>query len=147
MAYKIIIENNKSDKASVNYLLQNYSELRVANRVLKEKVMEIFGIDQKYKLAFDMVRIKGLKRGEDEIKVGKKAITLIKLKTTARYLPESPKGFVFVAGDDMRLAKRLKNFEFCFVCLNRQSRQATFVNLDELNQLIKNKRIKYEINL
>jgi len=142
---RIIIGNNKSDKAGINYILQNYSDMRVANKELRDQVMELFNIDRKHSLSFNMVRIRGLKRNQLEINTKKSDITLIKLRTSARYLPENPRGFTFGLGDEFKLAKKLKNFEFCFVSLHPRSRSAVFVKLDELNRLIKNKRVQVSL--
>jgi len=145
--HTITIGYNRSDKASVNYILQNNSEMRVGNRELKAQVMEIFGLDRKFRFSFDMVKFKGLKMGEEVVRVKKKDITLVKIRTTARHLPDFPHGFHFSTNKlDMELAKN-KYFEFCFVCLHAQSRSAVFLDLAELNSLIKKKRIKYEIGL
>ena len=133
---KITIGNNKSDKLGINYLLQNYNDLRVANKELKAQMMEVFGIKNRF--SFDIVRINGLKRDQSEINVSKKDITLIKVSTTARYLPESPVGSVINRFE----APIQNNFEFCFVCINPKSRSAVFVKYPELKTLVDEKKVK-----
>jgi hypothetical protein len=73
----------------------------------------------------------------------------VELKTTKKYLPESPKGFFFGATEnEFNFGKALGDkFRFCFVCLNERSPSHAMLTVDELELLIRTRRIQFQINL
>ena len=74
---------------------------------------------------------------------------LVELKTTRKYLPESPKGFFFGATEnEFKLAAELGDrYHFCFVCLHPDSLGYSLLGLSELEPMIRTKRTQYQINL
>lgn len=76
-------------------------------------------------------------------------IFFIELKTTKKFLPENPKGFFFGATEnEFNFGKILgERFRFCFVCLNESSLSYKLLTINELEKIIKNKRIQFQINL
>lgn len=76
-------------------------------------------------------------------------ITLIELKTTKKKLINLPSGFFFGATEsEFALATQLGNqYKFCFISLHIESSNYVLLTLEELNKIIKTKRIQYQINL
>ena len=74
---------------------------------------------------------------------------MVELKTTKKYLPENPKGFFFGATEnEFNFGKILGNrFRFCFVSMNERGSSFALLTIEELEAIIKNKRIQYQINL
>jgi hypothetical protein len=74
---------------------------------------------------------------------------LIELKCTRAFLPNNPKGFFFGATqNEFDFGERLgEKFRFCFVCLNEQSLSHALLSVPELEQIIRTRRIQYQINL
>lgn len=85
----------------------------------------------------------------NEIELNKNNICLIELKTTKKKLIDNPKGFFFGATkNEFDLAKELGiYYRFCFVSLHNESKGYCVLTLDEVENLIKTKRIQYQINL
>lgn len=112
--------------------------------------MEMLAIDRKYSRAFDLVMIPGHTNLEKVIELRKvEDIILIELKTTKKKLMNLPRGFFFGATEsEFALANQLGcQYKFCFVSLHPESAKYTLLTLDELNSIIKTKRIQYQINL
>jgi hypothetical protein len=76
-------------------------------------------------------------------------IILIELKVTKKFLPMSPKGFFFGATEnEFKFGELLGDrFRFCFVCLHPGSISHVLLSIDELEKLIRTRRIQYQINL
>jgi len=91
----------------------------------------------------------GKKVNSDFLKTYLEDIIFIELKTTKKYLPENPKGFFFGATEnEFNFGKILKDkFLFCFVTLNEKGSSFVLLSIDELDKIIRNKRIQYQINL
>ena len=72
----------------------------------------------------------------------------MELKTTKKKLPNNLNGFFFGATEnEFNLAKLLGNqYLFCFVCLHSESMSYKFMRLYEMEEMIKTKRIQYQIN-
>jgi hypothetical protein len=76
-------------------------------------------------------------------------ITLVELKTTKKKHNNLPNGFFFGATEsEFSIAKQLGDaYMFCFVSLHEESKGFVMLTLDQLNKIIKTKRIQYQINL
>lgn len=112
--------------------------------------MDILGIDKKYARAFDLILIPGHTNLEQVIQFQRaEDIILVELKTTKKKLVNLPSGFFFGATEsEFALAKQLGcRYKFCFVSLHIESKNYVLLTLDELNNIIKTKRIQYQINL
>ena len=102
--------------------------------------------------SFDLIyisKLAGSKFQADTLETSLDEILFIELKTTKKFLPENPKGFFFGATEnEFKFAKLLGDkFRFCFVCLNEKSLSHSVLMLDELESIIKSKRIQYQINI
>ena len=76
-------------------------------------------------------------------------ITLIEIKSTKKKLENNPYGFFFGATEnEFDIALKLGNkYKFCFVCLHPDTTNYVTLTTKELDKIIKNKRIQYQINL
>jgi hypothetical protein len=74
---------------------------------------------------------------------------LVELKTTKKYLPNNPRGFFFGATEnEFNFGEILGDkFRFCFVSLHEKGSSFALLTIEELDLIIRNKRIQYQINL
>ena len=151
-SFSITLSNNRTEKEGINYLLGLNVGFILPDINSRIEVMQILKLDKKFFKAFDLILIKGI----DSIELDKKTIEthindliLIELKTTKKLLPNSPKGFFFGATqNEFDIGHFLGDqFRFCFVCLNEQTRSYKLLSIPELEQIIRNKRVQYQINL
>lgn len=112
--------------------------------------MELLKIDKKFSRAFDLILIPGHTNLEKIIELDQTSdIILVELKTTKKRLDNNPRGFFFGATEnEFDLAKKFEDkFRFCFVSLHPESKSYKLLTLGELNNIIKTKRVQYQINL
>jgi hypothetical protein len=149
-SYTITIDNNKSEKEALSFLI--WSDINFINpdKDSRKIILEMLGIDKKYSRAFDLIMIPGHTNLEQVIELKKvEDIILIELKTTKKKLINLPRGFFFGATEsEFSLANQLgDSYKFCFVSLHSESSKFVLLTLEELNKIIKTKRIQYQINL
>lgn len=149
-SYTITINNNKSEKEAIAFLISSDINFLNPDKMSRKIIMEMLGIENKYSRAFDLIMIPGHTNLEQVFKLKKiEEIVLVELKTTKKKLPNLPNGFFFGATEsEFALAKHLGNsYKFCFVSLHIESAKFVLLTLEELNKIIKTKRIQYQINL
>ncbi len=149
-SYTITLDNNKSEKEALSFLLESDVNFLNPDKESRKIIMEMLAIDKKYARAFDLILIPGHTNLEQVIQLNKiEDIILIELKTTKKKLMNLPSGFFFGATEsEFTLAKQLgSQYQFCFVSLHNESKKFVLLTLDELNKIIKTKRIQYQINL
>lgn len=149
-SYKITLENNVSEKEAINYLLKTDLNFINPDKTSRKLIFESIGIDKKYSKSFDLILIPGFTNLVEIIELENfNQITFVELKTTKKYLPELPKGFFFGATqNEFDFAEKLGDrFKFCFVSLHDANKSFKLLSLKELENLIKTKRIQYQINL
>ncbi|MEO6327488.1 MAG: hypothetical protein ABIO55_01075 [Ginsengibacter sp.] len=151
-SFYITLKNNKTEKEGINYLLSLNHGFVLPDISSRIEIMRVLNLEKKFARAFDLVLIKGI----DTIELDKNIIethandlTLIELKTTKKFLPNNPQGFFFGATqNEFDIGHFLcDQFRFCFVCLNERSSSYKLLSIPELEQIIRNKRIQYQINL
>ena len=150
LSYTITLDNNKSEKEAISFLIESDVNFLNPDKESRKIILEIMGIDKRYARAFDLIMIPGHTNLEDVIQFRRKEeILLVELKTTKKKLVNFPLGFFFGATEsEFQLAKQLGNqYKFCFVSLHNDSKSFALLTLDELNRIIKTKRIQYQINL
>jgi hypothetical protein len=149
-SYTITLENNKSEKEALSFLIDSDLNFLNPDKESRKIIMKIMGIEKKYARAFDLIRIPGHTSLERiiELKLTDEII-LVELKTTKKKLVNLPYGFFFGATEsEFELAKQLGNkYEFCFVSLHADSKKYALLTLDKLNEIIKTKRVQYQINI
>ena len=149
-SYTITLENNKSEKEAIDFLLKSNSEFICPDKDSRKKLLEIFNIDSKYSRAFDLILIAGHTNLEEVIQLESlDDVVFVELKTTKKKLPNLPKGFFFGATQsEFEIAEQLgEKYQFCFVSLHPESNGYKLVSLEKLKTLIRSKRIQYQINL
>ncbi len=150
-SYSITLENNKSEKEAINYLLETDSRFLLPDKISRQKIIEILNIDKKYSRAFDLIILNSQERqnGDELNIISPQDVILVELKTTKKKLLNLPLGFFFGATQsEFDLATQLGDrYRFCFVSLHTESKGFQLLSLNELNKLIKTKRIQYQINL
>jgi len=149
-SYTITLDNNKSEKEALAFLIASDVNFLNPDKEGRKIIMEMLGIDKKYARAFDLILIPGHTNLEQVIQLKRvEDIVLVELKTTKKKLMKLPSGFFFGATEsEFALAKQLgSRYKFCFVSLHTESTGFVLLTLDELNKIIKTKRIQYQINL
>mgnify|MGYP000226899621 CR=1 FL=1 len=150
-SFVITISNNKTEKEGVAYLLENYLGFFQVTKESRKEILTLLNLDLKYSKAFDVIYIPNLEKIEltsNHLKTYLEDIILVELKTTKKFLPNNPKGFFFGATEkEFEFATILgKKFRFCFVCLNENSKSMSMQTLEDLERLIKLKRVQFQIH-
>jgi hypothetical protein len=149
-SYTLTLDNNKSEKEAINFLIQSNMEFLNPDKESRKFIMEKMNIPSKFSRAFDLIMIRGRNNKLQNIELSNfEELTLIELKTTKKKLPNLPKGFFFGATEsEFQLARLMKDkYKFCFVSIHKDSLSYSLLTLDELDKIIKTKRIQYQINL
>lgn len=149
-SYTITLENNKSEKEAIEFLLKSDSKFISPDKISRKKLLELFKIDPKYARAFDLLLIPGHTNLEEIIELESlEDVTFVELKTTKKKLPNLPKGFFFGATQsEFDVAELLgEKYLFCFVSLHPETMKYSLISLIELNKIIRTKRVQYQINL
>ena len=151
-SFKLTLSNNVTEKQGINYLVEEQTGFFKIDKLMKKELLDKVNIPHNFLQSFDMVyipKLKGIEFEKDYIETHLDEILFIELKTTKKYLPENPKGFFFGATEnEFNFGKLLGDrFRFCFVCLNEKSPSFALLTIEELEKIIRNRRIQYQINL
>lgn len=149
-SYTITLENNRSENEALNFLLESDVNFLNPTKESRKLILELLKIDKKYIRAFDLILIPGHTNLEEIIELNKpEEIVLVELKTTKKKHINLPYGFFFGATEsEFSIATQLgEAYRFCFVSLHEDSKGFVMLTLDQLNKIIKKKRIQYQINL
>ncbi|WP_412559473.1 hypothetical protein [Winogradskyella sp. MIT101101] len=151
-SFKLTLSNNVTEKQGINYLIEEHTGFFKIDKETKKLLLDKVGVPYNYLQSFDMVyipKLKGIEFEKEYIETHLDEILFIELKTTKKYLPENPKGFFFGATEnEFNFGKLLGDrFRFCFVCLNEKSPSYVMLTIKELEKIIRNKRIQFQINL
>lgn len=151
-SFVLTLSNNVTEKEGVNYLIENHTGFFKIDLARKRELLDLLNMSHKFLQAFDLIYVPemvGKVADTNFIQTYLEDIILVELKTTKKYLPENPKGFFFGATENefnfgILLGDR---FRFCFVCLNEKSLSFALLTTQELEGIIKNRRIQFQINL
>ncbi|WGD35472.1 hypothetical protein [Olleya sp. YS] len=151
-SFKLTLSNNVTEKEGIRYMLEKQTGFFKIDLPMKKTLLDILELPYSFKQSFDMIyipKLKGIKFKEDYIETHLDEIQFIEIKTTKKFLPENPKGFFFGATEnEFNFAKLVGDrFRFCFISLHPDSFSYCLLKMDELESIIKNKRIQYQINL
>jgi hypothetical protein len=151
-SFVLTLSNNVTEKEGINFLIENYTGFLKIDLATKKELLDLLKIEHRFLQAFDLIYVPemvGKVVDAGFIQIYLDDIILIELKTTKKYLPENPKGFFFGATEnEFNFGKILgSRFRFCFVSLNEKGSSYAFLTLEELEGMIKNRRIQYQINL
>jgi len=148
----LTLSNNITEKEGIVFLLNNHTGFFKIDLKTKKELLDLLKIERRYLQSFDLIYIPdmvGKTILSDFLHTYLEDIIFIELKTTKKYLPNNPKGFFFGATEnEFNFGKMLGNkFLFCFVTLNEKAPSFVLLSIDELDKIIRNKRIQYQINL
>ncbi|PHS66848.1 MAG: hypothetical protein COB12_05285 [Flavobacterium sp.] len=151
-SFTLTLSNNITEKEGVLFLLDNHTGFFKIDLDTKKELLDLLKIERRYLQSFDLIYVPemvGKTINSDFLKTYLEDIIFVELKTTKKYLPENPKGFFFGATEnEFNFGKKLKdNFLFCFVTLNEKAPSFVLLSIEELDKIIRNKRIQYQINL
>lgn len=151
-SFKLTLSNNVTEKEGIIYLIEEQTGFFKIDKDMKKELLDRVNIPHNFLQSFDMVyipKLKGIQFKKDYIETRLDEILFVELKTTKKYLPDNPKGFFFGATEnEFNFGKLIGDrFRFCFVCLNEQSLSYVMLTLEELEKIIRNRRIQYQINL
>lgn len=151
-SFKLTLSNNVTEKEGIIYLIEEQTGFFKIDKEMKKELLDIVNIPHNFLQSFDMVyipKLKGIQFEKDYIETHLDEILFVELKTTKKFLPDNPKGFFFGATEnEFNFGKLLGDrFRFCFVCLNEKSPSYALLTLEELEKIIRNRRIQYQINL
>jgi hypothetical protein len=151
-SFVLTLSNNVTEKEGVNFLIENYSGFFKIDLNTKKELLDLLKIEHRFVQAFDLIYLPemvGKTVDSDFLKIYLEDIILVELKTTKKYLPENPKGFFFGATEnEFNFGKILGDrFRFCFVSLHEKGSSFSLKTIEELEKIVRNKRIQYQINL
>jgi len=151
-SFTITRKNNATEKEGIQYMESLGQGFFFVNKDERQRILELLEQPKNFSRSFDMIQIPRLAGSElsiETIETHIDEITLIELKCARAFLPNNPKGFFFGATqNEFDFGERLADkFRFCFVCLNPESRSHAMLSVPELEQIIRTRRIQYQINL
>ena len=81
-SYTITLDNNKSEKEAINYLIESNSEFLNPDKQSRKFIMENLNIPNQFSRAFDLIMINGRNNKSQSIELFDfEGIILIELKT------------------------------------------------------------------
>lgn len=152
-SYRITLSNNKTEKEALSLLLSERPDFLIPDAKGRKAILAALGVEPRFSRAFDLVKIEGHTRGETQVDVlNPTTLTLFEIKSTKELLPDLPRGFFFGATkNEFDLAERLGDrFTFCFVSLHPDqpiANRVAYLNLSQLEPLIRTKRTQFQVNL
>jgi hypothetical protein len=151
-SFTITKKNNATEKEGIQYMESLGQGFFFVNKDERQRILELLEQPKNYSRSFDMIqipRLAGSHPSLETIETHIDEVTLIELKCTRAFLPNNPKGFFFGATqNEFDFGERLGDkFRFCFVCLNAESRSHALLSVPQLEQIIRTRRIQYQINL
>ena len=151
-SFTITRKNNATEKEGIQYMESLNQGFFFVNKDERKRILELLGQPKNFSRSFDIVlvsRLAGAQLSIDAIETHIDEVTLIELKCTRAFLPNNPKGFFFGATqNEFDFGERLGDkFRFCFVCLNPGSLSHALLSVPQLEQIIRTRRIQYQINL
>jgi hypothetical protein len=151
-SFVLTLKNNVTEKEGVNYIFENFTGFFKIDLEIKKQLLDLLKIERRFLQSFDLIYVPdmvGKEINSDILETYLEDIILVELKTTKKYLPENPKGFFFGATEnEFNFGKLLGDrFRFCFVSMNEKGSSFVLLTIEELEAIIKNKRIQYQINL
>ena len=148
-SYRITFNNNLTEKEGIDYVLSKDVLLRNPTKESRKELLNLLDLPKSFSRAFDLILLPPNKSGTSEITdESKSEITLVELKTTKKKLSNNPNGFFFGATEnEFELAKKMGDrYLFCFVCLHPESLSYKYMNLSEVEEMTRTKRVQYQIN-
>jgi hypothetical protein len=151
-SFTITRKNNATEKEGIQYMESLNQGFFFIDKDERKRILELLDQPNNFSRSFDMVhvpRLAGEELSIETIETHIYEVSLIELKCTRAFLPNNPKGFFFGATqNEFDFGERLGDkFRFCFVCLNPKSLSHALLSVPQLEQIIRTRRIQYQINL
>ena len=151
-SFTITRKNNATEKEGIQFMESLGEGYFFVDKDERRRILELLEQPRSFARSFDMVHIPRLSKPELSLEIIEthiEEVTLVELKCTRAFLPNNPKGFFFGATqNEFDFGERLGDkFRFCFVCLNPDSLSHALLSVPELEQIIRTRRIQYQINL
>lgn len=149
-SFTITLNNNQTEKEGILYLQSQDPNFLFPDNTLKKEILRDLELPDKFYRTFDMIYSPEAIVQRDSIIIPDiTKVTLVELKTTKKRLPNNPSGFFFGATEnEFKLADLLGDqYRFCFVCLHEDCPSYKLLSANELDKIIKTKRIQFQINL
>ena len=146
-SYGATLKNNKTETDAIQYLLQSNPRFRLPTKEERKEILKRLDLSPSFSRAYDIVL---LPEGSGDImSVSPDKWILIELKTTQKKITVLPGGFFFGATEnEFKLAETLGDrYKFCFVSLHVNSLSYVLLSSQDLEKIIKMKRVQYQINL
>jgi hypothetical protein len=140
------IKNLLSENEGLEYLKRLDKDLISPSLEQKKVLLSLVNLPNIYSRSFDLVKLKV--NSFEDVKSSKDFL-LVEVKVTKKYLVNFPKGFFFgMTQNEDNLLKQLEGiFIMCLVSVNEMQSSHLYLNHTKLHELIKHKRIQYQINL
>lgn len=140
------IKNLLSENEGLEYLKRLDKDLISPSLEQKKVLLSLVNLPNIYSRSFDLVKLKV--NSFEDVKSSKDFL-LVEVKVTKKYLVNFPKGFFFgMTQNEDNLLKQLEGiFIMCLVSVNEMQSSHLYLNHSKLHELIKHKRIQYQINL
>jgi len=140
------IKNLLSESEGLAYLREIDKDLILPSLEQKKTLLSLVNLPNIYSRSFDLVKLKV--NSFEDIK-SRNDFILVEVKVTKKYLINFPKGFFFgMTENEDNLLKQLDGiFIMCLVSVNNTKSSHLYLSHSALHELIKNKRIQYQINL
>jgi len=151
-SFTITRKNNATEKEGIQYMESLNAGFFYIDKDERKRILELLEQPKNFARSFDMIHIPRLAGEELSLEASETHIdevTLVELKCTRAFLPANPKGFFFGATqNEFDFGERLGDkFRFCFVCLNPESLSHALLSVPKLEEIIRTRRIQYQINL
>ena len=140
------IKNLASEKLGFEMLLEHYPKIVQPSLVQKKRILEVCNLPNLYLRSFDLLEMKVADFADVK---STKDFVLIEVKVTRKFLQNFPKGFFFgMTENEENLMRELgDSFLLCLVSVTESNFDHKFLNYEQLQTLIRTKRIQYQINL
>lgn len=149
-SYHITLSNNTTEREAINFLLNSDPRFIEPDKEGRKEILKKLGLESRFRRAFDLILVEGHTNKEAAFDISDQDKTiLVEIKSTKKKLTNNPYGFFFGATEnEFNLARKLgENYKFCFVCLHPETKNYALLTAKELDELIKNKRTQFQINL
>ena len=152
-SYTITLRNNRTERDALDLMLRTDPLLHEPDSDGRKALLDRLGIDGRLSRAFDMVKLKRHVPRAGRLQLDEEEeFELIEIKSTKKYLPELPSKFFFGATEnEFELGRQAtaKGVRYCFafVSLHPDSEGHAYVDIVDIDEWIRSKRIQYQINL
>lgn len=139
-------KNLTSERSGLEMLIALHPKMVQPTLVQKKRILQICNLPNLYLRSFDLIELKVADFADIQ---SSKDFVLIEVKVTEKYLPNFPKGFFFgmTKNEENLMIELGDGFLLCLISVNELNSTFKFLNYEQLQSLIRTKRIQYQINL